>query len=188
MRRSTQTSQGILLLLLLLLLLSFSSYSMRVCVCVCVRAQCNPTGIADVQTGPLFANTKLSILIAVPGAFTPGCSQSHLPPLVQRYDELKALGVDLVCCMAVNDGYCMKAWGIDQKVGSKVMMLADGSGSFTKALGMELDLAKYGMGVRSRRFALIIKDGKVQHVFSDVSGVTETHADNLIKTLKASQQ
>lgn len=151
-------------------------------------AACSPTGIANVNTGALFKDKKLAVLFAVPGAFTPGCSQSHLPPYVEKYDELKALGVDLIACMSWNDGFCMKAWGIDQKVGTKVLLLADGCGAFTTAMGLVLDATAFGMGLRSKRFAMILKEGVVKHIFIDTSGVKETHVDNIIKTLKADHQ
>ena len=113
------------------------------------------------------------MLFGVPGAFTPTCSAKHLPGYVQNYDALKAKGADAVACMAVNDAFVMGAWGKDQGVGDKVVMLADGSAAFTKALGLELDLTARGLGVRSQRFVLVAKDGKVTHVAVEAPGAFE---------------
>ena len=113
------------------------------------------------------------MLFGVPGAFTPTCSAKHLPGYVQNYDALKAKGVDTVACMAVNDAFVMGAWGKDQGVGDKVMMLADGSADFTKKLGLELDLVARGLGVRSQRFVLVAKNGKVTHVAVEAPGAFE---------------
>jgi peroxiredoxin len=118
---------------------------------------------ADIQritTAPLFANRK-ALLFAVPGAFTPTCSERHLPGYVKQYEAFKARGVD-VYCMAVNDAYVMKAWGISQHVPAGFKLLADGNGSFTRALGLEMDGSAYGLGMRSRRFALYAENGTVK--------------------------
>jgi peroxiredoxin (alkyl hydroperoxide reductase subunit C) len=106
----------------------------------------------------------------VPGAFTPTCSAKHLPGFVQNVAALKAKGVDSVVCLAVNDAFVMAAWGKDQGVGDGIIMLADGSAAFTKALGLELDLVPRGMGMRSQRFALIAEDGKVTHLAVEAPG------------------
>ncbi|UTV26450.1 peroxiredoxin [Photobacterium atrarenae] len=115
-------------------------------------------GMVTHEVAELFANKK-AVLFAVPGAFTPTCSEQHLPGYVVNADKLKAKGVDLIACVAVNDAFVMKAWGDDQNA-SEIMMLADGDGSFTKALGLEMDTAGFG-GLRSQRYAMIIDNGVV---------------------------
>src|SRR6476661_8498871 len=117
-------------------------------------------GPKEISTEELFGG-KTVVLFGVPGAFTPTCSAKHLPGYVQNYDALKAKGADVVACMAVNDAFVMGAWGKDQGVGDKVVMLADGSAAFTKALGLELDLTARGLGVRSQRYAMVVDDGRV---------------------------
>jgi glutaredoxin/glutathione-dependent peroxiredoxin len=126
-------------------------------------------GPKEVATDDLFKGKKV-VLFAVPGAFTPTCSAKHLPGFVQNAAELKAKGVDMVVCMAVNDAFVMSAWGRDQGVGEDIVMLADGSAALTKALGLELDLIGRGMGVRSQRFALVVDDRKVSHVAIEAPG------------------
>lgn len=110
------------------------------------------------NTAELFA-TKKVVLFAVPGAFTPTCSAAHLPGYVVSADELKAKGVDLIICLSVNDAFVMQAWGESQNA-ENIMMLGDGDGSYTKALGLEMDTAGFG-GIRSQRYAMIIENGKV---------------------------
>ena len=110
------------------------------------------------------------VLFAVPGAFTPTCSAKHLPGFVQNAAALKAKGVDTIACIAVNDAFVMAAWGKDQGTDGKVVMLADGSAAFTKALGLELDLMGRGMGIRSQRYALVAQDGKVTHLAVEAPG------------------
>lgn len=129
-------------------------------------------GPKEVSTDELFKG-KTVVLFGVPGAFTPTCSAKHLPGFVQNYDALKAKGADVVACMAVNDAFVMGAWGKDQGVGEKVVMLADGSADFTKKLGLELDLTARGLGLRCQRFALVAKDGKVTHVAVEAPGAFE---------------
>jgi peroxiredoxin len=131
--------------------------------------QATAEGPREVDTGELFAG-KTVVLFAVPGAFTPTCSAKHLPSFMTNLDALKAKGVDAVVCMAVNDAFVMGAWGKDQGVGEKIVMLADGSGALTKAMGLELDLIARGLGVRSQRFALVAKDGKVAHLAVEAPG------------------
>lgn len=117
-------------------------------------------GPQEASTAELFAGQKTA-LFAVPGAFTPTCSARHLPGYVEQAEKLKAKGVDQIVCMAVNDAFVMGAWGDSQQTGDKVIMMADGNGDFTKALGLELDGSGFGMGHRSQRFSIIIDDGKV---------------------------
>lgn len=104
---------------------------------------------------------KTIALFALPGAFTPTCSAKHVPGYVERFDGLKAAGVDEIWCVSVNDAFVMGAWARDQKTGTKVRMLADGSAAFTQATGLTLDLTSKGMGLRSNRYSMLIKDGKV---------------------------
>lgn len=126
-------------------------------------------GPKEVATDDIFKG-KTVVLFAVPGAFTPTCSAKHLPGFVQNADAIKAKGVDTIACIAVNDAFVMGAWGKDQGTGDKVAMLADGSAAFAKALGLELDLMGRGMGVRSQRYALVAKDGKVTHLGVEAPG------------------
>ena len=125
--------------------------------------QATAEGPKEISTDDIFKGKKV-VLFAVPGAFTPTCSARHLPGFVQNIDALRAKGVDTVACIAVNDAFVMGAWGKDQGTDGKVMMLADGSAAFAKALGLELALMGRGMGVRSQRYALVAEDGKVTHL------------------------
>ena len=105
---------------------------------------------------------KTVILFALPGAFTPTCSAKHVPGFVQNYDAFKAKGVDAIACVSVNDAFVMGAWGKDQNSGDKVLMLADGNGDFTRAMGLEFDATKFGMGKRSQRYSALVKNGVVK--------------------------
>lgn len=120
----------------------------------------------EVQTTTVSELTKgkKAVLFAVPGAFTPTCSQKHVPGFVEKSGELKAKGVDTIACISVNDAFVMKAWKEDLKVNDEVLLLSDGNGTFTKAIGVELDLSDkpVGLGVRSRRYALLAEDGIVK--------------------------
>ena len=104
---------------------------------------------------------KTIALFALPGAFTPTCSAKHVPGYVEKYAQMKAAGVDEIWCVSVNDAFVMGAWARDQKVGSRVRMLADGDATFTKACGLTLDLTGKGMGLRSARYSMLVRDGKV---------------------------
>lgn len=126
-------------------------------------------GPKEESTASLFGGKKV-VMFATPGAFTPTCSAKHVPGFVQHADALHAKGVDSIICLSVNDPFVMKAWGKDQGVEGKVIMLADGSGMLTKALGLELDLTARGLGVRSQRFALIADDAKVTHLAVEAPG------------------
>ncbi|MGA9866220.1 MAG: peroxiredoxin [Acetobacteraceae bacterium] len=128
-----------------------------------------PDGPKETSTDDIFKGKKV-VLFAVPGAFTPTCSVKHLPGFVEQAGAMKAKGVDTVACIAVNDAFVMGAWGKGQGTDGKVVMLADGSGAFTKALGLELDLVSRGMGVRSQRYALIAENGKVTHLAVEQPG------------------
>jgi peroxiredoxin len=126
-------------------------------------------GVQQISTDELFAG-KTVVLFSVPGAFTPTCSARHLPGYVDNLDALKAKGVDAVVCMAVNDAFVMDAWRQSQSVPEEIHMLADGNAGFAKALGLELDASKFGMGVRGQRFALVAKDGVVTHLHVEAPG------------------
>jgi glutaredoxin/glutathione-dependent peroxiredoxin len=128
-----------------------------------------PDGPKETSTDDVFKGKKV-VLFAVPGAFTPTCSAKHLPGFVQQAEAIKGKGVDTIACIAVNDAFVMGAWGKSQGCDGKITMLADGSGAFTKALGLELDLVSRGMGVRSQRFALVAENGKVTHLAVEQPG------------------
>ena len=117
-------------------------------------------GMQTITTDQLFKGKKV-VLFALPGAFTPTCSAKHVPGFVANFDALKAKGVDAIACLSVNDAFVMGAWGKDQKSDGKVHMLADGNGDFTRALGLEFDASKFGMGKRSQRYSMIVDDGVV---------------------------
>jgi peroxiredoxin len=123
------------------------------------------------------------VLFAVPGAFTPGCSKIHLPGFVKGAADLKAKGVDRIACIAVNDPWVMDAWGRDQGVGDDILMLADGDASFTKAIGLELDLGVAGLGVRSARYAAVLQDGVVESLEIDSKGVEVSSCDAVLGRL-----
>jgi peroxiredoxin (alkyl hydroperoxide reductase subunit C) len=126
-------------------------------------------GPKEISTDEIFKGKK-AVMFAVPGAFTPTCSAKHLPGFVQNAAAIKAKGVDNVVCLAVNDAFVMAAWAKDQGVDGNIIMLADGAGQFTKALGLELDLMGRGMGVRAQRFALVAQDGKVTRLAVEPPG------------------
>ena len=118
-------------------------------------------GPVAVRTGDVLGKGKV-VLFAVPGAFTPGCSRIHLPGFVQQAQDVTDKGVDTIACIAVNDAFVMDAWGKDQQVGDSIMMLADGSGDFTEAMGLVMDGTGIGLGKRSKRYAAIIEDGVIK--------------------------
>ena len=134
-------------------------------------------------TGDIFAG-KTVALFAVPGAFTPTCSARHLPGYLDEAKALKAKGVDLIACVSVNDVFVMNAWGKDQGVGEDIVMLADGNGDFTKAVGLELDGSKFGMGPRSQRYSLVAKDGVVTQLNVEAAGEFRVSAaEYLLETI-----
>ena len=135
-----------------------------------------------VRTADALGTGKV-VLFAVPGAFTPGCSRVHLPGFVARADELKAKGVDTIACVAVNDAWVMDAWAKSQGVGDKILMLADGSGAFTKAMGLELDVSAVGLGSRSKRYASIIENGVITSLDIDESGITASACEAVLDKL-----
>src|SRR6185312_2875753 len=126
-------------------------------------------GPKDLSTDDLFKGKKV-VLFSVPGAFTPTCDAKHLPGFIQNAEALKGKGVDTIACMAVNDVFVMNAWGKHSNVGDKVVMLADGNGDYAKALGLELDARKFGMGTRGKRFALVVDDGVLKSVNIEEAG------------------
>ena len=139
-------------------------------------------GMSDVDTGELFAGKK-TVMFGVPGAFTPTCSNKHLPGFVEQADTIKAKGVDQIICMAVNDPFVMKAWGDQAGAADSVMLLPDGNGDLTAALGLELDASGHGLGHRCKRFAMVIDDGTVQMVTIDDSGLSTCSADSILASL-----
>jgi peroxiredoxin len=142
-----------------------------------------PDGPRETSTDELFAG-KTVVLFGVPGAFTPTCSARHLPGFVEQADALKAKGADVVACVAVNDAFVLDAWAKSQGVEDKIVMLADGSGELIKKLGLEMDLTARGLGVRSQRFALVAKNGKVAHVAVEAPGAFEvSRAEAVLEAL-----
>ncbi len=142
-----------------------------------------PDGPVHVQTGEVLGSGKV-VLFAVPGAFTPTCSDYHLPSFVIRHDELKAKGVDTVACISVNDPFVMAAWGEAQHVGDRVTLLADGNGDFTRTVGLEMDGSGFGLGTRSQRYAMVIEDGVVTALNVEPGpGLTVSAADAVLQAL-----
>ena len=140
-------------------------------------------GPKEITTDELFGGKKVAFF-AVPGAFTPTCSLRHLPGYVDKLDALKAKGVDTIACVSVNDAFVMGAWGKDQKAEGKVMMLADGSGDFARAVELELDLTKGGLGKRSQRYSMLVDNGVVKALHVEAPGKFEvSDADTMLKDL-----
>jgi len=125
-------------------------------------------GPKPLSSDELFAGKKV-VLFAVPGAFTPGCSMTHLPGFVVQADAIKAKGVDTIACLSVNDAFVMGAWG-DAQNAEEIVMLGDGNADFTKAIGLELDASGFGMGIRAQRFAMVVEDGTVTHLAVEAPG------------------
>ncbi len=138
-------------------------------------------GPQEITTADIFAGKKV-VLFAVPGAFTPTCSMAHLPGFVVHVDAIKAKGVDTVACMSVNDVFVMDAWGKAANA-EHLMMLADGNGDVTKALDLVLDASVYGMGARSKRFAMIVDDGVVSLLNVDEAALEGTSAEAILAAL-----
>ena len=140
-------------------------------------------GPKDISTDEIF-NGKKVVLFAVPGAFTPTCSAKHLPGFVEKAADIKGKGVDTIACLAVNDAFVMGAWGKAQNTGDKVLMLADGAAAFTKQLGLDLDLTGPGMGVRSKRYAMVVDNGTVKALQVEAPGAFEvSSAEAMLKAL-----
>jgi len=148
----------------------------------CTLKTMGEKGPVDITTGDIFSGKKV-LLFAVPGAFTPGCSMTHLPGYVVNADKIKASGVDSIVCMSVNDAFVMGAWGEAQNAG-EILMLADGNGELTAALGLELDGSGFGLGTRSQRYAMIVEDGKVTHLnVENGPGVDVSSAETMMALL-----
>jgi peroxiredoxin len=142
-----------------------------------------PSGPTPMRTGDVLGAGRV-VLFAVPGAFTPTCSDYHLPSYLVRHDELLAKGVDRIVCIAVNDPFVMGAWGASQEVGDRVLLLADGNGDFTRAIGMEMDGSAFGLGMRSQRYAAVLQDGVVTGLFVEPgAGLSVSAADAVLDTL-----
>lgn len=140
------------------------------------------SGPQDISTDDLFAGKKV-VLFAVPGAFTPGCSNTHLPGYVINADKIKAKGVDSIVCLSVNDAFVMDAWGKAQNA-SELMMVADGNGELTRKMGLEMDGSSYGLGTRCQRFAAIVEDGVIRFLaIEPPGGIVETAAETLLTQL-----
>lgn len=139
-------------------------------------------GPQDMTSDEVFAGKKV-VFFAVPGAFTPGCSMTHLPGFVVNADAIKAKGVDTIACMAVNDAFVMGSWGEAQNA-EEILMLADGNGEFTSAIGMEMDASGFGMGVRSKRFGMIVEDGTVSYLGIEAPGeIVASSAETMLEKL-----
>jgi peroxiredoxin len=140
-------------------------------------------GPAPISTDEVFKGKRVA-LFAVPGAFTPTCSAKHLPGFKEQAEAIKGKGVDTIACVSVNDVFVMKAWAKDQGIGEEILMLADGNGDFTKALGLELNASKFGMGSRSQRYSLIANDGVVEMLNIEAAGEFRvSSADYLLEAL-----
>ncbi|WP_374573069.1 peroxiredoxin [Phenylobacterium sp.] len=142
-----------------------------------------PEGPRPLSTDEIFKG-KTVALFAVPGAFTPTCSAKHLPGFKDKAGDIKAKGVDTIACLSVNDAFVMKAWGENQGVGDSILMLADGNGDFTRAVGLELDGSRFGMGPRSQRYSMIVEDGVVKELNVEEGGEFKvSSADYLLAQL-----
>ena len=141
------------------------------------------TDMSDLTTDELFKGKQV-VLFAVPGAFTPTCSNQHLPGYIEHADEIRAKGVDDIICMSVNDAFVMDAWGKERGAGDKVRLVADGNGDLTKALGLEMDGTGIGFGLRAQRFAAIVKDGVVSKLAVEEPMKFEvSSAESILKSL-----
>ena len=148
----------------------------------CTLKTMGEQGPADITTEEIFSGKKV-VLFAVPGAFTPGCSMTHLPGYVVNADKIKAAGVDTIVCMAVNDAFVMGAWGEAQNA-EELLMLADGNGELTAALDLEMDGSGFGLGTRSQRFAMVVEDGTVSHLNVETGpGVDVSSAETIMGLL-----
>ena len=137
----------------------------------------------DISTTELFRG-KRAVLFAVPGAFTPTCSDYHLPGFVENANEIKAKGVDTIACVAVNDHFVLAAWAKARETGDKILMLADGNGDLARAMGLEMDSRPFGLGIRSRRYAALIEDGVIKELKVDQPGRLENStAEEILKAL-----
>jgi peroxiredoxin len=131
--------------------------------------QATAEGPKPVSTADVFTGKKVA-LFALPGAFTPTCSAKHLPGFKQLATDIKGKGVDTIACLSVNDAFVMRAWAEDQAVGEDIVMLADGGADFTKAIGLDFDASRFGMGLRSQRYSMIVDDGVVKELNIEEGG------------------
>lgn len=139
-------------------------------------------GPTEITTDAIFSGKKV-LLFALPGAFTPGCSMAHLPGYVANADKIKAAGIDTIACLSVNDAFVMDAWGKAQNA-EEILMLADGNGAFTEAVGLVLDGSGFGMGQRSQRYAMLVDDGTVTHLnVEEGPGVDVSSAETMMANL-----
>jgi peroxiredoxin len=140
-----------------------------------------PEGPAPRSVREVFADKKV-VLFAVPGAFTPTCNNQHLPGYLAQHDAIKARGVDLIACTAVNDVFVMNAWAKANTVGERVLMLADGNADFAKAIGLDADSSRFGMGTRSRRYSMVVENRTVKELNLDAPGKLEVStAENVCR-------
>ena len=140
-------------------------------------------GMKEMTSDEIFGKGKV-VMFALPGAFTPTCSAKHLPGFVSHAADIRGKGVDKIACLSVNDAFVMNAWAKDQNVGDSVLMLADGNADFTKAMGLEMDGSGFGMGLRSKRYAIVTENGVVKHLAVENPGQFEvSSADAVIKAL-----
>ena len=148
----------------------------------CTFKTMGENGPQDITAEQIFNGRKV-LLFAVPGAFTPGCSMTHLPGYVVNADKIKAAGVDTIACVSVNDAFVMGAWGEAQNA-SELLLLADGNGEFTAALGLELDASGFGLGTRSQRYAMIVEDGTISHLNVEPDpGISVSSAESMMELL-----
>lgn len=140
-------------------------------------------GPEPVETAELFGGKKTA-LFAVPGAFTPTCSARHLPGFIEKADDLRAKGIDQIVCVSVNDAFVMRAWGEQSGATDDIVMLADGNGEFTEALGLVMDGASFGMGKRSQRYAMVVEDNTVKRLDIEEGGAFEvSSAEHMLSQL-----
>lgn len=142
-----------------------------------------PDGAKDLTTQDIFAGKRV-VLFGVPGAFTPTCSNNHLPGYLENYDAILGRGVDTVAVVSVNDHHVMNAWAKATGGDGKILFLADGNGDFVKAVGLDGDMSPFGMGLRSKRFSMIVEDGTVKSVNVETKpGVAESSAARILEQL-----
>jgi peroxiredoxin len=145
--------------------------------------QMTAEGPKDISSDELFAGKKVAVF-ALPGAFTPTCSAKHLPGFIEKAAELKSKGIQAIACVSVNDAFVMDAWGKSQGCGDKVMMIADGNGDFTKAMGLELDGTANGLGKRSQRYSMIVENGVIKQLNVEAPRAFEvSSAEHMLKNL-----
>lgn len=145
--------------------------------------QATANGPMDLVTSEFFKN-KTVVLFAIPGAFTPVCSAKHLPGFITHCEEIMDKGVDQIACLSVNDPFVLQAWAENQKVEDSIQMLADGNGDFTKAMGLGMDLTALGLGYRSQRYAIVVRNGILKHLdVEPASSCSVTSAEHILEIL-----